>query len=267
MRLNIVGESRYKFLVSKKPKPEKKPSEAHPWRICPAGRHWVRDYERTVFPSEKNPDGMTSVRGYCRDNRSHKDQFYPDEMTEIASVHFSTLKGGPTAFPSKSGSENAFDTYIRGWTKYWNDIFEPKPKLDPDLVKALIASESTFDPDADGQSKKNRARGLMQLTDGTRTILDDEKGELRDHLINISDTDPYDPNLNIGAGVRWLFHKRELASKKLGRKVTWEEAVQAYKDILGKKDKRSKELFSRFDKVYRKLKRIRGKSKATKKAS
>ncbi len=41
-----------------------------------------------------------------------------------------------------------------------------------------------------------------------------------------------DPNVNICAGIRWLFWKKERASAKLGRNATWEEGVAEYKGVL-----------------------------------
>ncbi len=38
-----------------------------------------------------------------------------------------------------------------------------------------------------------------------------------------------EPVANICMGVRWLFQKRKLASGKLKRQATWEEAVIEYK--------------------------------------
>jgi hypothetical protein len=75
----------------------------------------------------------------------------------------------------------------------------------------------------------------MQVTNATIGYLKDEDGELSDHLINIDQEDIFDPNLNIAAGVRWLFQKRRLASAKLGRQATWEEAVAEYKAYLRRK--------------------------------
>jgi hypothetical protein len=56
-------------------------------------------------------------------------------------------------------------------------VLQPDVPLDRNLVKALIAHGVGFDPTADTKVKgSGRARGLMQLTDGTRKILQDEKG-------------------------------------------------------------------------------------------
>lgn len=226
--------------MEKAPKPtNEKPTnplpKLHPWRLCPMGEHWVREHPRRVKPTKKHPfERTTSVAGHCRDNPSRKDQLYSDEIEEIADYRFGNLKGGPC--PDNLGFKNAgskYDPLVRGWTKYWNDVLKPRPPLDPNLVKALIASESSFNPKKDnGKKGDKRATGLMQLTNETLKILSDEKGELKDHLINIDQEDITDPNLNICAGIRWLFQKRRLASGKLGRQATWEEAIAEYKSYL-----------------------------------
>jgi hypothetical protein len=104
------------------------------------------------------------------------------------------------------------------------------------LVKALIATESSFAKDKKVRAGKKAgwARGLMQVTDWTQRTLMDEEGELRDHLVNISQTEMMDPGANIAAGIRWLFRKRETASSKLDREATWEEAIADYKSYLNK---------------------------------
>jgi soluble lytic murein transglycosylase-like protein len=127
--------------------------------------------------------------------------------------------------------------------------------LDSNLFKALVASESGFKPNALANRKNPKsARGLTQITDETRKILADERGELRDHYLTATRAQMNDPNVNICAGVRWLFHKRHLASSKLGRAASWEEAVAEYKSIredLEGGDARAHELMDRFDKHLR----------------
>ena len=224
----------------------------HPWRLCPIGEHRVRAHER---------QGTKGVSTHCRKNSSHRDQIYDHEMHRIAEEFFPTINGPPS--PDKLGFkkyENEFDPFIRGWTKYWNEILQPKDRLDPNLVKALIGTESSFNPNADTKIKgSGRARGLMQVTDGTRKILKDEEGELDEHLLTLSDKDAYDPNLNIAAGVRWLFHKRKLASAKLKREATWMEAAFEYKSVLRKpRNIREKAQFpkirAKLEKYYKQLK-------------
>ena len=53
--------------------------------------------------------------------------------------------------------------------------------------------------------------------------------KLRDFLIDIDQKDAIDPNLNICAGVRWLFHKKKLLEHKLKRSASSQEAVMEYK--------------------------------------
>ena len=185
---------------------------------------------------------------------------HPVEMTEIAKQNFSKVKNKPCPSSLKFGKAGSkFDAPIAGWVKYWNDIFNPKDSLEPNLIKALIASESGFDPKLLANKKnQNSARGLTQITNGTRIALGDEKGELKDHFVIVTRNDLNDSNVNICAGIRWLFQKRALASGKLGRPANWEEAVAEYKGVLkdwvaGKK--RAKDLMKRFDDYLKELKK------------
>lgn len=235
----------------------------HPWRRCPLGEHWVREHERKVPMSEKNPDATTIVDGHCRKNPSGHEIFVPDEILEISSNHFRSVKNKPTPNSLGYPRGNDFDDLIAGWTQLWNDIFEPNESLNPDLVKVLIASESSFDVDVSVPSTAGTARGLIQITEQTRKILRDTKGELKDYLIDLSKEDSLDPNMNICAAIRWLHHKKYLASHRLKREATWMEAIAEYKGLLnqlghgGKAD----EIMSNLDKLYKKLKQRGGSKK------
>lgn len=224
----------------------------HAWRLCPTGQYWLRTHSLQVPPSKIYPDGHITIRHeHCRHNPSGKDQFYPDEVHEIAKQHFSKVKTRLCPLSLKfSSSGSAYDELIGGWVQYWNEVFKPDVPLDPNLFKALVASESGFDPNILANKKNSKsARGLTQITDDTRKILGNEKGELKDHYITATREEMNDPNINICAGVRWLFHKHGLASGKLERTATWEEAVAEYKSIrkgLTKGVRRDKELMDRF---------------------
>ena len=202
------------------------------WRLCPAGQFWRSAHHQSSY---QRKDG-TFVREHnvsagCCDNPSKKDQIYSEELKTIAIKYFPKLKGPPAPddldFKNKG---NLYDELIRGWTQFWNDIFGTEDPLDPNLVKALIATESGFNPNPKvGPSK---ARGLMQVTDESQKILGNKNGELKDHLVHVDQKDMIDPNLNIAVGVRWLFRKKELAAVKLKRTATWDEAVAEYKSYL-----------------------------------
>ncbi len=203
-----------------------KPKQVHQWRLCPLGEHWV-----ITHPMNTKSGKITTRHGHCAKNPSKKDQIYSNELKYIADKFFDGLSGPPSNKTLGFPQGNKFDKYIRGWTKYWNEVFEPKEKLDPDLVKALIATESGFRTQLrikDGRGQ-GHANGLMQVTDSTQKILHDEKGELSDHLVNVDQKDLKDPNLNIAAGIRWLFRKKEIASSRLKREATWVETIIFYK--------------------------------------
>ena len=85
----------------------------------------------------------------------------------------------------------------------------------------------------------------------------DEKGEIKNHLIDLDQKDMYNPNANICAGIRWLFRKKETASARLKRVATWEEAVAEYKSylrLLLKAPKVGIKNFEKFKSYYDKLK-------------
>lgn len=86
----------------------------------------------------------------------------------------------------------------------------------------------------------------MQITNETRKILGDEKGELRDHYLTLTKKDLDDPSNNICAGIRWLHRKREIASSLLGKRATWYEAVAEFKGTRTESKWRAKELMDRF---------------------
>ncbi len=232
----------------------KKLSEAkiHPWRLCPSGQHAVRTHPLNVPPSKRSPVGSVTTRHFhCAHNPSGKDKMEPVEMEEIAEQYFLKVKNKPCATSLKFKNGTKYDNLIAGWTRYWNDVLKPKDLLKPNLIKALIASESGFDALLLADKKnQNSARGLMQITNKSRKILANEAGELREHFVSASRKELNDPNANICAGVRWLFRKRDMATGKLGRQATWEEAVAEYKGIrndLVKGRKRAKELIDRFE--------------------
>lgn len=129
-----------------------------------------------------------------------------------------------------------YDVLILGWVQYWNDIFQLEEPLDPKLIKALMASESSFrenpPPPVAVKNPKNLAKGLLQVTHETLKVLNDPKGELKNYLLKINSKELLIPSVNICASVRWLFHKKKLASNRLKREATWMEAIAEYKSYL-----------------------------------
>lgn len=224
---------------------------AHPWRPCPLGEHWVITRPYRVAPSKKHPLGSLATQsGHCRANRSKKDHLYKDDIIELARRHFGRLKGPPASNSLSFENGNKFDVLIRGWTRYWNEVLEPKDSLDPDLVKALIASESGFDPNAWNHLRGGSAAyGLMQVLNKSVQLLQNPK-ELQDHYVDLTDDDMKDPNFSICAGIRWLFRKKQILEAKSQAPVSWRDAAAAYKDAAAN----DKKLMPRFDKFFQQLK-------------
>ena len=203
--------------------------------------HNVRAHTLHIPPSKKHPEGqVVTRREHCADNSSHKDVLSYDEIQAITKAHFSDLAGLPKAGVLKKFSKaDEFDQYIGGWVRYWNEVFHSKELLDPNLVKALIASESSFDSEKSTRQntpEKNKklgyARGLMQIIDSTLTIIGDHKGEIKDHFIFLTHAEIMDPSANICTGVRWLFMKKATAAERLRHVATWDDAVAEYKGIF-----------------------------------
>ena len=111
--------------------------------------------------------------------------------------------------------EGQYNEMIQFWLAYFQDQGLDTEGINPLLVKAIIAKESGFDPEA--KSSGSTATGLMQLLKPTRRILAgelDDNGwqEIREVKIDIdpdcnSKCDAKSPNANIATGIRWLLHK------------------------------------------------------------
>lgn len=213
---------------------------AHPWRICPPGETYVRKAKISSYLTKGFPVIEHMRRDHCREiDDSAKNTLTLQEVQDIAEIFFPALTGLPAAHELGAGIKGTqYDAFIRGWTKYWNDVFKPEPTLDADAVKALIFSESSFNPDA-GKGKRGGAKGLMQLMPITLKALQGYRNELKDHLFEFNESDIYEPSLHISAGIRWLFQKRITASRRLKRQATWDEAVEDYKDYLRRRPKKS----------------------------
>ena len=151
-------------------------------------------------------------------------------MLAIAKHEFPKLDGVPCSYNLGFKKGNDFDSSIRGWTRYWNEVFRPTMPLDPNLVKALVATESGFNPKAATRVKSasKQAVGLIQLTGDTVNILKDEKGELKNFYVNITEKDRFSADLNLAAGIRWLFRKYEIAHVR-SEAATWLSVIALYK--------------------------------------
>lgn len=221
-----------------------------PWRQCPIGHHWVKEHDRQKRTLE-------DVDPHCRRNPSNKDLLKSDEIdfiskTELFLNPLVKVSNEHIGMDGVSREEqNRYDELISGWTAYWNDVFKLKDPLHPNYVKALMASESTFNPKARAKNSPDigLARGLLQITEKTsRLSKDHKKREYRNHYIDLGYEDLWDPNKNICAGVRHLFRKRETAKSALKREPTWFEVLMDYKGKLKSKSQEAGKIRSNLQK-------------------
>jgi hypothetical protein len=201
-----------------------------PMRVCPYGEHWVERHDRL-----KNGN-IEDVDGHCRKDRGKKDVLYGEEIQFISkSKEFLNLKNKVCPYAGKENIPQAddYDQLLIGWCYYWNQIFKSKNPITPNFIKTLIFSESRFKSSiiTNNNKKIGNAIGLIQVTESTSRILRDRKGEIKDHYLILKKTDFLDPNINICTGIRWMFHKKDLLKKRLGREPEWIEVVAEYKGL------------------------------------
>ena len=212
----------------------------------------VREHPRQVPLSPKNPDGTTIVDEHLR--RLHGTYLDPEEIKSV----FANFDRKGLVYPAsgkleKYKNSDTFDEAIAVWTDYFNKKFGANPPLDPDVIMALIASESGFRVDP---PENKIALGIAQITKPTLKILQDPKGEAKDFIFSkIRQKDLKDPNIAIPMATRWLFRKKETAKKKLGREPDAEELILEYKGLLKSKSAYKNSALEKFRVEYELLKK------------
>lgn len=208
----------------------------------------VREHPRRVPISKKNPKGITIVD---RHMRYIEGQYLDKQMIyEIFNNYKKINLIYPTKGKLKITSEDLFDDQIAVWVDYFNKKIKLKDPIDPNMIKALIASESAFNTNAINK----QAIGLTQITTDTLKILQDLKGESKDFVFkNILKKDLIDPNVSIALGTRWIAYKKQYAEKILKRKVTSDEVIKLYKGILKDKSDVANRIMKDYRKYYEKL--------------
>ncbi len=210
----------------------------------------VREHPRRVPVSKKNPTGRTIVDRHLR----HIEGQYLD--LNLIDLTLKNYDKKNILYPANGKlnlpNEDRYDDLIAVWADYFNKKLNLKSPLDPDMVKALIASESTFKPDA----VNAKAAGLTQITTDTLKILQDLSGESKDFVFkDIRKKDLNDPNVSVALGVRWLAYKKSYAEKVLKRAVTSDEVIQVYKGILNDRSTKADDIMKKYRMFYGKLKK------------
>lgn len=213
----------------------------------------VRSHPLHVPVSEKNPTGITIRDEHLR--RLEGTYLDTDQIASILKSYDRKAILYPTKgkLTEKYKAADKYDDIIAVWTDYFNKKFRAIPVLDPDVVKALIASESSFNPDP----LRNRkiALGIAQVTKKTLLLLQDQNGEAKEFIFkDIRQKDLKDPNISIPMAVRWLHRKRETAENKLKRVPSHEEIILEYKGLLKSNSVYKNAALAKYREAYAKLK-------------
>jgi len=212
----------------------------------------VKEHTRKVPVSTKNPEGVTIVdkhprrlKGTYLDAKEIDETFKNYDKKNIVYPAFKKLPQYPDA--------DKYDDLIAVWTDYFNNKFPSDSLLDPDVVKALIGSESDFLTDPPGNVV---AIGIAQITKETFKSLQDDKGEVKDFIFSkFFQKDLKNPSYAIPMAIRWLFRKKRLAKGKLGREPNSEEIILEYKGLLRSKSGYKDNALRKFRETYDKLKK------------
>ena len=211
----------------------------------------VREHSLHVPVSKKNPTGVT-----IRDRHLRRLPGSYLDLSEIESI-FKNYERDGIVYPTKGklieySNADSYDEVIAVWTDYFNKKFNANPPLDPDNIKALIASESGFRPDP---PENKVALGITQLTKETLKILQDSRGEVKEFIFKkIRQKDLKNPSVAIPLTIRWLFRKKETAMSKLNRAPNHEELVLEYKGMLNSKTNLKDKALNNYRKHYDLLK-------------
>lgn len=179
-----------------------------PSEMCPPGYHVVRVHKRVCASGT-----VTWVDAHVRKNRG---KIRPGLLKENIYFLFWRSKKKYSSLKEIKGFEGKgaeYDQLIQFWLDYWvSEGIEFPKDLDPLIVKAMIAIESTFNPSAATKAKNSTAAGLMQVTDQSLRVLGgfpDKKDwiEMRKHLLHVEKVDKLDPVINVALGTRLLGHK------------------------------------------------------------
>lgn len=128
---------------------------------CPPGEHYVRSHLRAT------KKGMTRVSAHCRKNRKGKENLL--YASNLRHIYYSS---GPKNYPKLPAIKgfrgfHQYDSMIQFWAEYWKGKKVLHQQVDPLLIKALIAAESSFRSGVRTKDPKSTATGLMQILGST----------------------------------------------------------------------------------------------------
>ncbi len=211
-----------------------------------AKRVVVKEHRRKVNVTKKNPDGYTIVDRHERNIVGR--YLIPEDLESIFKLYDKKKIKYPTANKlNEYKNADQYDELIAVWCDYFSHILGLVPSLDPNVIKALIASESGFKENP----PTSIALGVTQITKQTFKVLQDPKGEAKDFIfLKFKLNDLRKSEIAIPMAIRWLIYKKKLANKKLGRESSYEEAILEYKGLLKSSSGYKKSALNNFRKHY-----------------
>ena len=186
---------------------------------CPPGQHYVRGHLRRTKKS-----GLVPVTDHCRTNSQSQVDLL--DASNLRYLYDNRPQKQYPKLPAIKGFKgfHQYDPIIQFWTEYWKNKKVLPDEVDPLLIKAIIAAESSFRPGVRTNDPRSTATGLMQLTSSTLKTLrgnPDRKGyiEVKHDPIYLEDDERLDPIVNIAAGTRWLGHKIKTSRKRNSKDI------------------------------------------------
>lgn len=214
----------------------------------------IREHPLHVPVSKKNPAGITIRDQHLR--RLPGTYLKREEIVETFKKYGKRDIPYPTSGKiSEHKSADKHDELIAVWTDYFNSKLKAQPPLNPDVFKALVASESGFR----SETPENKiAFGITQITKQTLAILQDPRGEAKDFIFSdVRQKDLKNPEIAIPLGIRWLIYKSKRAAAKLGRQPTHEDIILEYKGLLKSKTQYKDKALGSYRYYYELLKKSR----------
>jgi hypothetical protein len=109
------------------------------------------------------------VKAHTRKNRGKKAILLPENLLYL---YWHGYRDFPSVGAIKGFEEYPeLDSVIQFWLNFWKEQGLPFPKdLNPHLIKALIAKESSFRTQVRTRAKNSSATGLMQILHNALSI-------------------------------------------------------------------------------------------------
>jgi len=210
--------------------------------MCDLGYHVVSGHNRVCGSGTK-----TWVDTHLRKNRSKRIMHLKENLLFLYwnSSHKYQNIGRIKGYPA----HNELDSIIQFWLDYWKQNGENFPDgLTALHVKALIAVESSFNPNA--RPKTSSARGLMQVLDTARNALrgtsNVKNNEVRSNYIDVTAEQIEDPVVNIAVGIRCLAHKFFLLRNQKNKSL--KKVLRNYYSKTSEGDKYSEKILDLYEK-------------------